>query len=87
MSTVLSKLQQYGLTALTLQKLATYSIAILVAYATFTLIYELFISPQKDVPGPFWAKFTRLWLLSTVHKGDSHKVIVDLHKKHGQSLI
>ncbi|KAK4506313.1 hypothetical protein PRZ48_000043 [Zasmidium cellare] len=47
------------------------------------IFYALFISPHKDIPGPLLARFTRLWELRQMIRGDSHETIVNLHKEHG----
>ncbi|KAJ5768724.1 hypothetical protein N7520_003283 [Penicillium odoratum] len=37
----------------------------------------------SDVPGPFIASFSRLWIAWSVATGDAEKVQRELHKKHG----
>jgi hypothetical protein len=39
--------------------------------------------PLRTVPGPFVARFTRLWYLSKVWQGTFEKTNIALHKKHG----
>ncbi|XEV03397.1 hypothetical protein FSHL1_008684 [Fusarium sambucinum] len=46
-------------------------------------IASYFTSPLKKYPGPFLAKFTRLWYLYQASTGDSHLVLERLHKKYG----
>ncbi|EME82021.1 uncharacterized protein MYCFIDRAFT_77669 [Pseudocercospora fijiensis CIRAD86] len=36
-----------------------------------------------NVPGPFLARFTRLWELRQMLRGEFHETIVKLHKQHG----
>ncbi len=39
--------------------------------------------PLRSIPGPFLARFTRLWYLLAVRSGHFEKINVALHKKHG----
>lgn len=50
-----------------------------VAWHVFVIVKD----PLRSVPGPFWARFTRLWYLRQVARGDFEKTNVALHKKHG----
>ncbi|EXK46257.1 hypothetical protein FOMG_04463 [Fusarium oxysporum f. sp. melonis 26406] len=40
-------------------------------------------SPLRQVPGPFLARFTRLWLLKQVYFGTYPKTSIELHRKYG----
>ncbi|KAF5708566.1 cytochrome P450 monooxygenase oxidoreductase [Fusarium mundagurra] len=40
-------------------------------------------SPLRRVPGPFLARFTRLWLLKQAYYGTYPKTSIELHKKYG----
>ena len=46
--------------------------------------FDLVTDPLKDVPGPFLARFTKLWLLRQYVKGDFEKTNVELHEKFGK---
>jgi hypothetical protein len=41
------------------------------------------ISPLRSVPGPFLARFTRLWELRAIYKHDFATYNIELHKKYG----
>ncbi|GAB1203804.1 hypothetical protein APSETT445_002444 [Aspergillus pseudonomiae] len=47
-------------------------------------LYNCFFSPLKNVPGPFWARFTILWEFCQLMKGRSHEEYIRLHRKYGQ---
>lgn len=52
----------------------------------FVLLYNVFrpaVSPLRHLPGPFWARFTRFWLLSKVWDGRMHLLNIKLHQQHG----
>jgi len=41
----------------------------------------------RAVPGPVLAKFSRLWYLSNVYRGDFEKVNARLHQHYGMNLV
>lgn len=52
----------------------------------FYFLYSLYAalsSPLRSVPGPFLARFTRLWYLRRVSKGQFEKENIALHRKYG----
>ncbi|KAE8328523.1 cytochrome P450 [Aspergillus sergii] len=46
-------------------------------------VYDVYWGPTARVPGPWLARFTRLWELLKVNKGHFEQVNIDLHKKYG----
>lgn len=48
--------------------------------------YATFFSPLRNVPGPFLAKYTDLWHLWRVWRGQFEQDDVALHKKYGASM-
>lgn len=38
----------------------------------------------KDIPGPFFAKFTRLWLMLQARQGKRYLSVDQAHKKYGK---
>lgn len=40
-------------------------------------------SPLKDIPGPFWARFTTLWYFKRVQRGSFEHDNISLHQKYG----
>ncbi|KAF2165914.1 hypothetical protein M409DRAFT_55282 [Zasmidium cellare ATCC 36951] len=50
------------------------------------VIYQTYFHPLASIPGPFWARLTRLWITKHSWDGDMHTTIIALHKKHG-SLV
>ena len=51
------------------------------------VIYNVFFSPLRSIPGPFLARFTRLWELYSVRKKLSHMEFVHQHEKHGMFTL
>ncbi|CVL12361.1 related to pisatin demethylase cytochrome P450 [Fusarium proliferatum] len=46
-------------------------------------VYNRYRPGLSRIPGPSFAKWTRLWRLHDVYKGQSHQTAIRLHKKHG----
>lgn len=40
-------------------------------------------SPLKDIPGPFWTRFTSLWYFSRVRQGQFEHENIKLHQQYG----
>jgi hypothetical protein len=40
-------------------------------------------SQLRHIPGPALAAYTGLWRANDARKGQSHKTMIDLHRKHG----
>lgn len=51
-------------------------------------LYYLIIRPQlrlRQIPGPWWAPFTRLWLFKTLASEDSPNRYIEVNEKYGMS--
>lgn len=46
-------------------------------------IYRRFFSALSDIPGPFWASFSRLWHLSITIQGNQNEQLAAAHEKYG----
>lgn len=48
-------------------------------------VFYYFLDPHglKKYPGPFWAKFSDVWLGYQARKGDKYLTVHNLHKKYG----
>ncbi|KIX01188.1 uncharacterized protein Z518_08913 [Rhinocladiella mackenziei CBS 650.93] len=46
-------------------------------------LYRAARDPLRSAPGPFLARFTRLWYLKAVHKGDFELQNIQLHRQYG----
>lgn len=55
---------------------------LLALYILYTFVAPLF-SPLRKIPGPLAARFTNLWYLKHVNKGDFHHENTALHRKYG----
>lgn len=58
-------------------------IAILSYLIARSILRTLFLSP-RNTPGPFLARFSRLWYLRQILKGDFEKTNIALHRRHGR---
>ncbi|KEF62905.1 uncharacterized protein A1O9_00879 [Exophiala aquamarina CBS 119918] len=52
-------------------------------YWVIPLLHNLFVSPSRNVPGPFWARVTRWYEYFAVLQGDSNQLYRRLHDKYG----
>lgn len=60
-----------------------YGIVAVVAFAVFKYIYQTLTSPLRNVPGPFLARFTRLWEIQAIRKHENAALNIALHEKYG----
>ncbi|KID78805.1 Cytochrome P450 family protein, partial [Metarhizium brunneum ARSEF 3297] len=47
------------------------------------LVINYFRNPLRSVPGPFWARFSNLWLVYHTRQGRMHRKMIELHGKYG----
>jgi hypothetical protein len=70
-----------------LGKVATSRFVVLVLVVLAGLIirslYRAFVTPLRGIPGPFAAKFSRIWKLVEILKGHFEKTDIALHRKYG----
>lgn len=62
-------------------------LAVCIAILLFVLgrpLIRAYRTPLHDVPGPWSAKFTRLWLFRAIASRSFQKINLDLHRKHGR---
>jgi hypothetical protein len=62
-------------------------VLLIAAICAFGLLRRVFVAasgPLRSVPGPFLARFSRLWYLRAVSKGNFEKTNIELHRKHGK---
>jgi hypothetical protein len=78
------------LTMHNLSNLSFHTSHIIIVFSTLVfirllvLLVQAWLHPLRDVPGPVWARFSRLWYLHAVSRGDFHKINVSLHQRHGE---
>ncbi|KAH6670072.1 cytochrome P450 [Halenospora varia] len=46
-------------------------------------VVQAVLDPLRAVPGPFLARFTRLWYFYEIYKGSFEQTNIELHKKYG----
>lgn len=55
----------------------------LVVHLVISKIYRVLSSPLRTIPGPFFARWTRLWELNKVCQGKFEKTNIELHQRYG----
>jgi hypothetical protein len=63
--------------------LKAYVVCIILTAVALRLLTNRFKRGLRDIPGPTVAKYTRLWKLHSVWKGDHQNAAIDLHRKYG----
>lgn len=58
----------------------------LLVYLVVKPLIQTLLSPLSRVPGPFLARFTRLWELHAIRKHDFAAYNIALHEKYGSLL-
>ena len=58
----------------------------LFAILLFTIYagYQRFFSELADIPGPFGASLSRIWMVQHAWQGDMHRQMINLHSKYGK---
>lgn len=47
-------------------------------------LWYRYLSPISDIPGPFLASFSRLWLIQALRRGRAPRELLELHEKYGE---
>lgn len=71
-------------TSLSLSMVVSGIISLAFAWLLGSYIWYRYLSPISDIPGPFLASFSRLWLIKSILRGRSARELSELHEKHGQ---
>jgi Gpi18-like mannosyltransferase len=58
--------------------------SLLLFFCLLHILYSAIASPLRSVPGPFFARFTKLWYLWRVYDGHFEQDNIKLHRKHGE---
>jgi hypothetical protein len=59
---------------------------IFILLPTGILIYTLLqylLDPLRSIPGPFLARFSRLWYFLEIYKGSFEETNIELHRRYG----
>lgn len=59
------------------------SAVLLIIFFIVKSVYSLIYDPLKHVPGPRFARFSRLWYFLHVRSGQFHHENISLHRRHG----
>ena len=63
------------------------ALCILIIYLVVRPVVQTLLSPLRSVPGPFFARFTRLWEFYAVHKYDFATYNIALHEIYGLFIM
>jgi hypothetical protein len=52
-------------------------------YILYLLTTHILLDPNRSIPGPFLARFTRLWYLYAIYVGDFEFTDIEFHRRYG----
>lgn len=58
-------------------------ICLILIFVLSLCVWRRYFSDLNNIPGPFFASFTRLWHINRILKGDQNLELIRLHDKHG----
>ncbi|KAJ5265325.1 hypothetical protein N7524_006343 [Penicillium chrysogenum] len=59
------------------------AVGVVVVIWILAYVINLLLDPLRDIPGPLGARFSRIWYLRAISKGDFEKTNIDLHRVYG----
>lgn len=65
------------------ESIASQIVGLLLVAILSVSFWRRYLSPLRDIPGPFAASFTRLWHMRRILKGDQNLELIRLHEKYG----
>lgn len=60
------------------------SVILYISYIAVLFLYHFFRSPLQGIPGPLISRFSILWHLWHIFKGDYSQATVQAHQKYGE---
>ena len=63
--------------------IAIISLVFIAIYLVYCLVYGLLFCPTRHIPGPLFARFSKLYFIRLLFKGTLSEDVHDLHKKYG----
>ena len=64
----------------------TQLVSLFLVFLVFFALKRRYVTPIRDVPGPFFASFSDLWKLWQIPTGHLELATLALHKEHGMQL-
>ena len=59
-------------------------VAVSLVFASYLYSYFITYGHLRDIPAPFGAQFSNLWLLASVRRGERYKAVDNAHRKYGK---
>ena len=72
---------------LSLAQICLLMLACWLIFVTAQTLLKAYRPPLSDVPGPWIAKFTKLWLLRAISSRSWDKINPSLHRQYGEQII
>lgn len=73
-----------GAVSVSCSRILSSFVGLTLAWFLGSCIWYRYLSPISDVPGPFLASFSRIWLIQLLRRGKGARELADLHEKYGK---
>lgn len=73
-----------GAVSVSFSRILSSFVGLILAWFLGSCIWYRYMSPISEVPGPFFASFSRIWLIKLLRRGKGARELADLHEKHGE---
>lgn len=82
--TTLATADSSGAVSVSFSKILSSFVGLICAWFLGSCLWYRYISPISDVPGPFLASLSRLWLIQLLRRGRGARELAELHEKYGE---
>lgn len=85
-STTLATADSSVVVSISFSRILSSFVGLILAWFLGSCIWYRYMSPISDIPGPFLASFSRLWLIQLLRRGRGARGLVEMHEKYGEQL-
>lgn len=82
--TTFSTANSSGVVSVSCSRILSSFVGLILAWFLGSCIWYRYMSPISDVPGPFLASFSRVWLIQLLRRGRGARELAELHEKYGK---
>ena len=58
----------------------------MIVYLIGQTLYAAYGTPLRNIPGPWLAKFSRIWLFNAINSRKFQTINLEIHRKYGQII-
>lgn len=82
--TIFATADSSGAVSVSISSILASFVGLILAWFLGSCIWYRYMSPISDIPGPFLASFSRVWLIQLLRRGRGARELAELHEKHGE---